>query len=221
MQLMPIKPTDQAKLDDLFATHKGTYAGRREDYFAPLYLTRKFKVEVSEIAHQVAFGGNDYGIDAYFIDKDAHNLYLYQFKWSEDHGQFKGSMERLAKDGLGRVFGSPHQDAEQNDVLVYLKKALKEHRDVIDRVYLHFVFKGASTRPRRARAWRAAARTSRTSCTSSPSSSVDARSSSRSISSPTSRATRARRRRSPTRSTSARRDRRPTSGRRCTSGSCP
>jgi hypothetical protein len=97
---------------------------------------------VEEVAHQVAFGGNDYGIDAYFFDRDARNLYLFQFKWSEDHGQFKGSMERLAKDGLARIFASTNQDPGQNDVLSYLKKDLIEHRELIDRVYIHFVFKG-------------------------------------------------------------------------------
>jgi len=139
---MPIKTVDQQRLDSLYAEHHGRYNGRKEDYFALLYLTRKFKVDVDEIAHQVAFGGNDYGIDAYFVDRNARNLYLFQFKWSEDHGQFKGSMERLAKDGLARVFGNPNQDSQQNDLLTYLKKDLKESREVIDRVYVHFVFKG-------------------------------------------------------------------------------
>jgi len=139
---MPIKATDQQRLDSLYAEHHGRYGGRREDYFALLYLTRKFGVEVETIAHQVAFGGNDYGIDAYFVDRDTRNFYLFQFKWSEDQGQFKGSMERLAKDGLARVFGSTNQDPAQNDLLSYLKKDLKEYRLLIDRVYVHFVFKG-------------------------------------------------------------------------------
>ena len=139
---MPIKTIDQQRLDSLYAEHHGRYGGRKEDYFALLYLTRKFKVDVDEVAHQVAFGGNDYGIDSYFFDRDARNLYLFQFKWSEDHGQFKGSMERLAKDGLARIFGSTNQDPGQNDVLSYLKKDLREHRELINRVYIHFVFKG-------------------------------------------------------------------------------
>jgi len=139
---MPIKTTDQQLLDSLYAEYHGTYGGQKEDYFALLYLTRKFKVAVEEIAHQVAFHGNDYGIDAYYIDRDARNLYLFQFKWSEDHGQFKGSMERLTKDGLSRVFGNPFQDAGQNDLISYLKKDLKEHKELIDRVYVHFIFKG-------------------------------------------------------------------------------
>ena len=139
---MSIKTIDQQRLDSLYAEHHGQYGGKKEDYFALLFLTRKFRVEIDEIAHQVAFGGNDYGIDAYFVDRDARNLYLYQFKWSEDQGQFKGSMERLAQDGLARIFGSTNQDPNQNEVITYLKKDLKEHREGIDRVYVRFVFKG-------------------------------------------------------------------------------
>jgi len=59
---MAIKTSDQQRLDSIDAEHRGRYSGRREDYFAILYLTRKFKVDVDEIAHQVAFGGNDYGL---------------------------------------------------------------------------------------------------------------------------------------------------------------
>lgn len=139
---MPIKPADQQRLDTLYAQHKASYVGRREDYFALLYLTRKFGVTVEEVAHQVAFGGNDYGLDAYHLDRRSGNLYLYQFKWTEDHSQFKGAMERLSKDGLQRIFGNPLQDREQNELLTYLKKELRENRQLIGGVYLHFVFKG-------------------------------------------------------------------------------
>ena len=139
---MPIRPADQQRLDTLYSTYKTSYNGRREDYFAIMYLTRKFAVTVEEISHQVAFGNNDYGIDAYYLNASARNLYLFQFKWTEDHAQFKGSMERLAKDGLQLVFGGTSQDPKKSDVLSYLRKDLAEHKDVIDRVYLHFVFKG-------------------------------------------------------------------------------
>lgn len=139
---MPIKPADQQRLDTIFSEHRLSYAGRREDYFALLYLTRKFGVTVEEVAHQVAFGGNDYGIDAWYLDRRARNLYLYQFKWTEDHGQFKGAMERLARDGIPRIFGNPLQDREQNELLTYLKKELRENRQLVEGVYLHFVFKG-------------------------------------------------------------------------------
>lgn len=139
---MAITPLDEQRLDSLYADHSIHYEGRKEDYFALLHLTRKFKVVVDEVAHQVAFGGNDYGLDAYHVDPEAKNLYLFQFKWSESHALFKQSMERLAKDGMARVFGAKSQDPLQNDLLSYLKKDLKEYRERIDRVYVHFVFKG-------------------------------------------------------------------------------
>jgi hypothetical protein len=95
-----------------------------------------------KLHHRVALGGNDYGLDAYYIDREVHNLYLYQFKWSESHDLFKESMIRLRDSGLNRVFGNPLSDELENDLLRYLKKELKEAEDIIDRVYIHFVFKG-------------------------------------------------------------------------------
>jgi len=140
---VPINATDKQKLDAIHAAHCASYGGRKEDYFALIYLSRHFKIDVEDFAHRVAFGGNDYGIDAYHIDPASRNLYLYQFKWSESHALFKESMKRLVDSGLARIFGSATtQDAKQNDLLLYLKKDLKEHRNVIERVYIQFVFKG-------------------------------------------------------------------------------
>ena len=140
---MAIKAADQQKLDAVYSEFGKRHNGRKEDCFALLYLSRKFKREMEEVAHQVAWGGNDYGLDGYFIDPDAKNLYLFQFKWSEDHHQFKGSMERLAKDGLARIFGAATtQDSTHNDVLSYLRRDLREYKEKIDRVYVHFVYKG-------------------------------------------------------------------------------
>lgn len=140
---MPITTADKQKLDEIYATHRATYGGQKEDYFALLYLSRRFKQEVSEFAHRVAFGGNDYAVDAYHIDPSSRNLYLFQFKWSENHGLFKDSMTRLTADGIARIFGaSARQDAKQNDLLLYLRKDLKEYKHAIERVYIQFVFKG-------------------------------------------------------------------------------
>lgn len=139
---MPITQKDKQQLDDLYAEHHSSLKGKKEDYFALLYLRRKFKAEPNEIAHQVAFGNRDYGLDAYYIDRQARNLYLFQFKWSESCGQFKESMERLTDKGLLRIFGNPLQDPLQNEFLQYLSQDLRECRDLIKAVYIHFVFKG-------------------------------------------------------------------------------
>jgi len=139
---MSINPRDQQELDQLHSEYGRNYKGAKEDYYALLYLTRKFKVPVAEAATRVAFGGNDYGIDAYHVDREARNLYLYQFKWSENHNLFKESLDRIAEDGIPRIFGNPLQDPRQNELIAQLKADLEEHQEIIDRVYLHFVFKG-------------------------------------------------------------------------------
>jgi hypothetical protein len=139
---MPITKKDQKELDQFYTDYGEKYDGCKEDYFALVYLTKKFGCEVKDIAHQVAFGGNDYGLDAYYVDRPSRNLYLLQFKWSENHNLFKESLERLAKDGMERIFGNPLQDANQNEYLRFLKHDLYEHQDVIDRVYIRFIFKG-------------------------------------------------------------------------------
>ncbi len=139
---MPITPKDKKDLEALYNEYGKQYGGHKNDYFALLYLKRRFKVEPQEVANQVAFGGNDYGIDAYYIDREARNLYLFQFKWSEEHNQFLPSMERLAKDGMKRMFGSAPPDAKQNEYLQVLAHDLDESRELIDRVFVHFVFKG-------------------------------------------------------------------------------
>lgn len=139
---MPITKHDKQALAQIYSDWSGTYKGRPEDYFALLYLTKKFKVDVEDIASQVCFGSGDYGIDAFHIERAGRNLYLFQFKWSENHNLFKESMERLAKDGLERIFGSPTADPNQNEVLNTLRAELGECKSLIDRVLVHFVFKG-------------------------------------------------------------------------------
>lgn len=139
---MPIDPRDKKDLQQLYTDYHDDYGGVKEDYFALLYITRKFKVRVEEVIDQVAFGNDDYGIDAYYIDRDARNLYLYQFKWAENHNLLKDSLDRLIEHGMERVFGNAPADPKKNQMLCHLKQDLKECRELIDRVYVQFIFKG-------------------------------------------------------------------------------
>src|SRR4051812_16993588 len=139
---MPITTQDKKELDQLHSDYCGKYKGCKEDYFACLHLTKKFNQKVEDVAAKVSFGNNDYGIDAYYVDREAHNLYLFQFKWSENHNLFKESLDRLAKDGMERVFGNPLSDPGLNDLLINLKADLHEYKFLIKRVLVHMVFKG-------------------------------------------------------------------------------
>ena len=130
------------ELEKAFADYGSKYGGCLEDYFALLYLAKEFARSPNEIYQHVAFGGNDYGIDAFYIDLNRRNLYLYQFKWSEDHRLFQASFERLISKGMERVFGNPLQDPDQNQLLLQIKSALNENKAVIDHVLIRFVFNG-------------------------------------------------------------------------------
>lgn len=133
--------TDRA-IDQAFSDLKKTCGGVRNDYFGLLYLEQEFGLERERAITQVAFGGNDYGIDGFHFDEGKRNLYLFQFKYSDAYGQFKQSFNRLIGDGMEQIFGAQHQDQQQNQIVRQLKSCLIENEAVIDRVCIHFVFTG-------------------------------------------------------------------------------
>jgi hypothetical protein len=133
--------TDRA-IDQVFSDLKKLCGGVRNDYFGLLYLEQEFGIDRDRAIAQVAFGGNDYGVDGFHFDGDKRNLYLFQFKYSDSHAQFKQSFHRLIEAGMERIFGARKQDQQQNQLLLQLKSCLIENEGVIDRVCIHFVFTG-------------------------------------------------------------------------------
>src|SRR5437588_9944422 len=71
------------------------FAGRKEDYFGPAYISKKFKISIEEAASFVNFGGHSYGIDGFFYDTGGKSLYLFVFRWSDDHMSFKAALDAL------------------------------------------------------------------------------------------------------------------------------
>jgi hypothetical protein len=130
------------RLTEAYNQFKPKYEGLKEDYFSPLFIADKFQRPIESVLDYCAFGNNDYGIDAYFIDKEAKNLYLYQFKWSDNHELFKETYKRLIKDGIERIFGNPIIDSSINKLIPKLKRDLEEYKDLINKVYICFVFNG-------------------------------------------------------------------------------
>lgn len=133
---------DERVIDQAFSDCRATHGGCKEDYFGLLYLEKEFDLSRDQAAVQVAFGGNDYGIDGFHIDPQRRNLYLFQFKWSQSHGLFKESLQRLIDAGMERVFGSDGQAQEQNQMLLQLKSRLISDQALVDRVIIQFVFNG-------------------------------------------------------------------------------
>lgn len=115
--------------------------GVDNDYFGLLFLEKEFALSREDACEQIAYGGNDFGIDGYHIDRQTKNLYLFQFKFSKSPEQFVGSMQRIITAGLGRVFDAKQQKAE-NPLLRDIKSKLFELRHVVEKVYLEFIFTG-------------------------------------------------------------------------------
>ncbi len=132
----------QQHIDQVFSDLKPSCGGVREDYFGLLYVEHTFGLSREDAKLQLAFGGNDYGLDGYHLDSAAKNLYLFQFKWSANANLFASSFERLIADGMARVFGNATQDAQQNQMLMQLKRDLFEKREIVSRVLIQFVFNG-------------------------------------------------------------------------------
>src|SRR5258706_9418431 len=129
-------------IDQAYSDQHATCGGVREDYFGLLYLEQEYKVPREKAVNQIAFGGNDYGFDGFHFDEQRRNLYLFQFKYSENHTQFKGSLQRLIEEGVERIFLAPNKDDAKNQILLQLRSCLIENRSMIDQVCFRFVFTG-------------------------------------------------------------------------------
>lgn len=113
-------------IDQAFSDLKSTFGGVRNDYFGLLYLEQEFGVPRDRAIAQVAFGGNDYGLNGFHFDPKKRKLYLFQFKYSDSHAQFKQSFRRLIDSGMENIFGATTQDQDQNQLVLQLKACLLE-----------------------------------------------------------------------------------------------
>ena len=129
-------------IDQACSDLKATCGGVREDYFGLLYLEQEHKLPREKAINQVAFGGNDYGLDGFHFDEQRRNLYLFQFKYTDNHTQFKGSLQRLIEAGVERIFLSPGKDDAKNQILLQLRSCLVENRSIIDQICFRFIFTG-------------------------------------------------------------------------------
>lgn len=130
------------RIDQAYSDLHSKCGGVREDYFGLLYLEQEHKVPREKAINQIAFGAYDYGFDGFYFDEQRRNLYLFQFKYSDSHGQFKGSLQRLIEAGVERIFHSPNKDDAKNQVLLQLRSCLMENRALIDQICFRFVFTG-------------------------------------------------------------------------------
>jgi len=130
------------QIDQVFSDLRSICGGVREDYFGLLYLEKEHGVPREKALNQIAFSGNDYGLDGFHFDEQRRNLYLFQFKYSNSHTLFKDTFVRLIDSGMQRIFKEPNKDDYKNQVLLQLRSCLLDNRSMIDQICFRFVFTG-------------------------------------------------------------------------------
>jgi hypothetical protein len=128
------------QINEAYRAFKTKYNGSKQDYFAPLFLSEKFTVSIESVISKCSFVKSSLGIDAYFIDKETRILYLYLFKWSDNHDLLKEPYRNLISNGIEVIFGD--KEFESNLLVSRLKRELKENVNSIRKVYISFVFNG-------------------------------------------------------------------------------
>ncbi len=129
-------------IDQAFSDMKDICGGVRNDYFGLIYLEKEMNVPREKAVNQIAFGGNDYGIDGFHYDREKRNLYIFQFKYTHSHAQFKDSLQRLIDSGLEVAFINPNIDSSKNQVICQLRSCMVDNRALIDQVCIRFIFLG-------------------------------------------------------------------------------
>lgn len=138
---MAIAPRDTTRLHELYDRFQSYKPGlTREDFFPVLYATKKFRCAAEEVLDTTNLGDGSLGLDAYFLDREARNLYLLVCEWSEDHNKLKDRLRDLAKIGMEQLFGS--SETRESPFLERFRADVQEFRELIDRVYVQCVFKG-------------------------------------------------------------------------------
>jgi len=130
------------QIDQAFSDLRSICGGVREDYFGLLYLEKEHGILREKALNQIAFSGNDYGLDGFHFDEQRRNLYLFQFKYSNSHTLFKDTFVRLIDSGMQRIFKEPNKDDYKNQVLLQLRSCLLDNRSMIDQICFRFVFTG-------------------------------------------------------------------------------
>lgn len=129
-------------MDKAYSELKAVCSGVRNDYFGLIYLESEYGVTREKAINQIAFGGNDFGIDGFHFDKDRRNLYIFQFKYTSSYTQFKDSLHRLIEDGIEVAFFRSDLDSSKHQIITQLRSCLIENRAIIDQVCIRFVFLG-------------------------------------------------------------------------------
>ena len=134
----------EIEIDKAIKDLSAEFGNDRDKYFGLLYLEGMFALPRERCVKYIAFEANDYGIDGFYCDKQTNNLYLYQFKLTNNHKKFEESIRNLIDYGIEAIFTIIQQKSHAKDqFLIQLASSINEYFSVIKKVYIHFVFIGS------------------------------------------------------------------------------
>ncbi len=107
--------------------------------FGLIYLSKEFKKAETDLLPNLCTEKNNPGINAFYLDKDRKNLYLYSFLWADNHKAFKESFQSLIHSGMESLFSTEETDSS---FLSEIRGTLYENAEGIHRVFMYFVFNG-------------------------------------------------------------------------------
>jgi hypothetical protein len=116
--------------------------GHKNDYYGLVFLETSLGLARSEALNLIAFGGNDFGIDGFFLDREEHQFRLFQFKNTTSVAQLRGSMERLTSVAIPALFQDSRQVADNQPIVDNARRALQSARDEVEQVFVDFIFRG-------------------------------------------------------------------------------
>ncbi|MDH7515860.1 MAG: AIPR family protein [Bacteroidota bacterium] len=121
---------------------KAVHGGSRKEYFGLLYLEKIHGVPRENAVRQIAFGGNEYGIDGFHFDGSKKNFYVFQFRDNDRCAVFRKPLRQLIDVGMDLVFDPGRGGEKRNGFLRSLRSCLFDNINIIGQVCLHFVFTG-------------------------------------------------------------------------------
>jgi len=116
--------------------------GTPEDYFPLLWLEHEFSVPREASLNQAAIGPDESGINAFHDDTNLRNLHLICAVWSESRTCFNLPLQQMVDEGIDRIFGDGPPGITPSQFVLQLKSRLLNIQNAVDRVFIHFIFRG-------------------------------------------------------------------------------
>ena len=132
----------QPDIDAVLLSFQETPGAVPDNAFALLFLENEYKATREKAAQQVFWGRSEYGVDAFHVDPQLKNLYLFQFRWSAAPILFRIPFQRLVEVGMDRVFGAAPPGVQEEQFFLQLKSQMLHYQGAIERVFIHLVFNG-------------------------------------------------------------------------------